>query len=95
MSKIAGLTTELTYTLERLTDDTIVLVGRNDTATSTDTITVEPDGDGSRITYRAEIEMQGIAKLAAPAVKLIFEKLGNDTEEQMTAALDRLSSPPR
>ena len=39
-SRIAGLTTELDYTLQTLTHDTIVLVGRNDTATSTDTITV-------------------------------------------------------
>src|ERR1700742_142317 len=49
-SKIAGLSTELTYTLEQLTDDTIVLVGRNDTAPSTDTITVRAVGSGSEIT---------------------------------------------
>ena len=34
VSKIAGVTTELTYTLQQLTDDTIVLVGHNDTARS-------------------------------------------------------------
>jgi carbon monoxide dehydrogenase subunit G len=86
-SKIAGISTELEYTLEKLTDDTIVLVGRNDTATSTDTITVRPHGSGSELTYHAEIDMHGLAKLAAPAVKLVFEKVGNDTEKQLTEAL--------
>jgi carbon monoxide dehydrogenase subunit G len=90
VSKIAGITTELTYTLADLTADTIVLVGKNDTATSTDTITVRPHESGSKITYRADIEMHGAAKLATPLVKLGFEKLGNDTEKQMTEVLNAL-----
>jgi carbon monoxide dehydrogenase subunit G len=89
-SKIAGASTELTYTLEKLTGDTIVLVGRNDTATSTDTITVRPAGSGSEITYRADIEMKGAAKLAAPVVKLALEKIGNDTEKQMIEVLNAM-----
>jgi hypothetical protein len=40
VSKVAGISTELTYTLEQLTDEQIVLVGRNDTATSTEIIDV-------------------------------------------------------
>lgn len=90
-SKIAGVSTELTYTLEKLTDDTIVLVGTNDTATSTDTITVVPKDGGSEITYEAVIEMSGAAKLAAPLVKLVFEKIGSDTEDDMTKVLNRLA----
>ena len=46
-SKIAGISTELTYELSELTDDRIVFVGHNETATSTDTITVGPRGTGS------------------------------------------------
>lgn len=93
VSKIAGISTELTYTLEKLTDDTLVIVGRNETATSTDTMTVvpNPDGEGSRVTYEAVIEMSGAAKLAEPAVKLVFEKIGSDTEDDMTAVLNRLA----
>lgn len=91
-SKIAGVTTELTYELTELAPDRIVLVGRNDTATSTDTITVEPHGSGSRLTYEAVIEMKGAAKLAAPLVKLVFEKIGSDTEDDMTQVLNRLPS---
>lgn len=90
-SKIAGVHTELEYTLRSRTDSTVVLVGENDTATSTDTIEVVPEGTGSRVTYTSEVEMHGAAKLATPIVKLVFEKLGNDTEDQMTEALNRLS----
>lgn len=93
VSKIAGVSTELDYTLEQLSDDTIVLVGRNDTATSTDTITVvpSPDGPGSRVTYEAVIELSGAAKIADPVMKIVFEKIGSDTEDDMTTALNRLT----
>ena len=87
VSKIAGVTTELDYELTELTDSRIVLVGRNDRATSTDTITVLPSGDGSEITYHADLDLHGLANLAAPAMKLVFEKLADDTEEQLTRVL--------
>ncbi|MEV6283809.1 SRPBCC family protein [Kribbella sp. NPDC051770] len=89
-SKIAGVSTELTYTLEQLSDDRVVLVGRNDTATSTETIEVIADGTGSRITYTNEIEFNGVAKAAAPLSKVVFEKVANDTEKQLTDVLNRL-----
>lgn len=90
VSKIAGNETELVYTLRDLTDEQLVLVGENEQATSTDTITVRPHGDGSEVTYRAELEMHGAAKLLTPVMKVVFEKLGNDTEEDMIRVLDRL-----
>ena len=89
-SKIAGISTELTYTLEQLSDDRIVLVGRNDTATSTETIEITPSDAGSRIVYTNELEFNGVAKLAAPLGKVVFEKLGNDTEKQLTGVLNGL-----
>lgn len=89
-SKIAGVSTELEYTLTELTDSTIVFAGRNETATTTDTITVVPSGTGSEITYEAVIEMSGAAKLASPVVKLVFEKIGSDTEDDMVTVLNRL-----
>ncbi|KJK13213.1 polyketide cyclase [Terrabacter sp. 28] len=88
VSKIAGVTTELEYELTELTDSRVVLVGRNDSATSTDTITVVPSGEGSEITYHADLDMHGLANLASPAMKLVFEKLANDTEEQLTRVLE-------
>jgi carbon monoxide dehydrogenase subunit G len=91
-SKIAGISTELTYTLEQLTDERIVLVGRNDTATSTETIDVTSSGTGSSITYTNEVQFTGAAKLAAPLGKLVFEKLGNDTEKQLIETLNALQA---
>jgi carbon monoxide dehydrogenase subunit G len=90
-SKIAGVSTELTYTLEALSDDRVVLVGRNETATSTEIIEVTPSGTGSSITYTNEIEFHGAAKLVAPLAKVVFEKVGNDTEKQMTDVLNALA----
>ncbi|MGW4477288.1 SRPBCC family protein [Rhodococcus triatomae] len=89
-SRIAGISTELTYTLEEWTADRVVLVGHNDTATSTETIVVTPDPRGSELTYTNEVEMRGMAKLASPAVKVVFEKIGVDLERQLTEALDAL-----
>ena len=88
-SKFLGLSTELLYQLEKLDADGMVFVGRNKTATSTDTISVRPDGSGSTITYRAELAMNGLAKLGAPLIKLEFERLGNATEKKLTEVLNR------
>ncbi len=90
VSKIAGVRAELEYELTEVSDTGVVLVGRNDSSTSTDTIQVLPHADGSELTYTADLEMHGIAVLATPAMKLIFEKLADDTEKQMTEVLNRL-----
>ncbi|MGD0699562.1 MAG: SRPBCC family protein [Trebonia sp.] len=90
VSKVAGVTTELTYTLRQRTSDTIIFVGQNKGATSTDTITVVPDGAGSKVTYRADLDMHGAAALLGPVMKLIFEKVANDTERQLTQVLNTL-----
>jgi len=89
-SKITGISTELTYTLEQLSDQRVVIVGRNDTATSTETIEVSATAAGSTITYTNDLEFHGAAKLAAPLGKVVFEKLGNDTERQLTETLNGL-----
>jgi len=90
-SKIAGVSTELVYELVTLDADKVVLRGENDSATSTDTITVTPKDGGSEITYEAVIEAKGVGKLAEPLMKLVFERIGSETEEKMTEVLDRLA----
>jgi carbon monoxide dehydrogenase subunit G len=92
VSKIFGVTAELTYTLEKLTESTLVFVGENKSSTSTDTITVEPDDSGSRLTYRADLEMKGAAKILNPVMKLVFEKLASDTEKQLSTVLNQLGA---
>ncbi|GAB3076083.1 SRPBCC family protein [Pedococcus soli] len=86
-SKVLGRETELDYVLTTLEPDHVVLKGTNKTATSTDDITVEPDGSGSKVTYHAHIVFNGIAKLAEPLMQRVFEKLGDETVEGITREL--------
>lgn len=90
-SKIAGVSTELEYELVELTDVKVVFEGTNDTATSIDSITVVPSGGGSEVTYDANIQLKGAAKLATPVIKLVFEKIGSDTEDDMVKVLNGLA----
>lgn len=94
VSKIFGVTAELTYTLAELTDRKLVFVGENKSSTSVDTITVDAAGAGSVITYEAQLEMHGAAKLLNPVMKLAFEKLAGETEKQMTTVLNQLATKP-
>jgi len=91
VSKVAGFTTELEYELTELTDRGLVFVGRNKGATSTDTISVLPVGEGSEVTYRADIDMHGVSAVATPVMKVVLERLGNETEEQLQQVLNTRS----
>lgn len=91
VSKVLGVTTELTYCLTVAESDRIVFAGRNEGATSTDTITVRPAaGGGTEVTYHLHVEMHGLAKLAAPLMKIEFEKLGDEVVTRLTGVLNRL-----
>jgi carbon monoxide dehydrogenase subunit G len=91
-SKVLGVTTEMTYTLQAVESDRLVFAGRNEGATSTDTITVRPAAGGSEVSYHLELEMHGLAKLATPVMKFEFEKLGTETAARLTDVLNRLAS---
>jgi len=92
VSKIFGVTAELNYKLRELTDRKLVFVGENKSSTSVDTITVDAAGAGSVVTYEADLEMHGAAKLLNPAMKLAFEKLAGDAEKQLTTVLNQLAT---
>ena len=82
VSKVFGLTTELTYTLEEMSERTIVFVGTNDRSIAYDTINVDAAGGGSVVTYRAEPPtMRGAAKLLTPVMNVVFEKLASQHPE--------------
>ena len=91
VSEFAGNTVELEYTTETVDLPTFVIVGRNDTTTSRDTITVTPHGTGgSTVHYRAEFTFTGVARLAGPLMKPLLDRLGDRTAEQLKSVLDRL-----
>ncbi|MDQ2721709.1 MAG: SRPBCC family protein [Actinomycetota bacterium] len=90
VSKFRGKETELTYELTRWEQGRLTFVGKNKTATSTDDIAIAAEGSGSTITYRANIEFHGLAKLAGPFLKSEFDKLGDQTVASMTSTLNNL-----
>lgn len=90
VSRMLGRTAELTYKLCELTDRTVVFVGANTSSTAVDTITVEPAGGGSTVTYEAELEMHGTARLLNPVVRLVFDKRAGETQRQLTTVLNAL-----
>lgn len=90
VSKIAGVTTEIDYTLEEYDGSHVLLVGRNKTAKSEDRIAVRPHPEGSEVTYRAVITFNGAAKLGTPLIRLVFEYMGNKTETGIRSAVAAL-----
>ena len=90
-SKFMGRETQLTYTVvEHQAPSRIVLEGKNETVNATDSITVEPHGAGSRVTYVADFDFKGIAKFIAPLMSPALKKLGDDAKKGMEEALAKL-----
>ncbi|MFC8230326.1 SRPBCC family protein [Streptomyces sp. NPDC057287] len=93
VSSFRGRRTELRYELTQMSNDRLTFVGRNKTATSTDDLHFEPHSGGTRITYRAQVEFHGVARLATPVLKREFERLGDEVSEQLPAALRQALGP--
>lgn len=91
VSRFAGNSVELDYTVEEIAEPRFVIVGRNHTTTSHDTITVTPTPDGgSEVVYRAEFSFSGLVRFAGPVMTPLLEGLGDRTAAQLDAALGRL-----
>ncbi|MCO8274737.1 SRPBCC family protein [Actinoplanes sp. TRM 88003] len=93
--RLLGISTEMTYTLVEVTPGRLVFHGRNEGATCVDTVTVRPAEPGCEVTYRIELELHGLAKLATPVIKMEFEKLGTAGATALTEALDLLAPGAR
>ncbi|SDP66313.1 Carbon monoxide dehydrogenase subunit G [Klenkia soli] len=88
VSEFMGRETELEYRLERWEPDHLTLIGENKTVTSTDDISLRAvDARTTEITYHVDFDFHGVAAVAGPLLKPALEKLGSDTEEQMTKVL--------
>jgi carbon monoxide dehydrogenase subunit G len=91
VSSILGNDVEIEYTVvEHEAPRLLQLRGSTSAMEMLDTITVEPDGTGTKVTYRAEFTPQGAAKLAQPLLPLGLKKLGDDAAEQMGQCLAKL-----
>ncbi len=87
VSEFKGKDTELTYRLESEDAGALHFVGENKTATSHDDIELADKGAQTEVKYTARIEFHGLAKLASPFLQSEFERLGNETERQMTTVI--------
>jgi uncharacterized protein YndB with AHSA1/START domain len=95
-STFAGRKTQLTYVVQDLVPNRrIALRGENKTVIAEDTMTFSEVGSDpalsqTEVTYTADFTFKGINKLIAPFMKPAFTRLGNEAENGMAAALDRL-----
>ena len=90
-SKFLGRETELTYRVTDLRpDQRVQLRGENKSLVSIDTITFTSVAGGTEVTYQAEFTFKGVAKLVGPLLRPALEKLGNDAEDGIRQALQRL-----
>ncbi|MFN8099044.1 MAG: SDR family NAD(P)-dependent oxidoreductase [Dermatophilaceae bacterium] len=95
VSRFAGRAVELDYVLEEASAQRIRLTGRAGPTTAHDTITIRPDGaGGSQVDYHAEFEFGLAARLAAPVVRLLLDRLADDTAATLAAALDARATHP-
>ena len=88
---VAAVPRDLTLRYEVVEHDpprTCLVVARSAMFTSTDRISVEPDGDGSIVTYDAELALNGPLGLFDPALRLAFGRIGDRAAAGLRGALD-------
>lgn len=91
VSTFAGNQVSLEYTVEVVDQPEFVIVGRNETTTSRDTITVTPAGDGgSVVAYTAEFTFSGMVRFISPVLGPLLGRLGDRTAAQLKSTLDSL-----
>ncbi|CAN5241414.1 SRPBCC family protein [soil metagenome] len=91
VSSFRGRETTLIYEVRELVEnDRLVLRGENKTVTAIDTITFAPTPAGTQVTYTADFTFKGFAALFTPLLKGPLNKLGDEAEQSLRTALDRL-----
>ncbi|MEO7125676.1 MAG: SRPBCC family protein, partial [Nakamurella sp.] len=90
-SKFAGRVNTVIYVVQEVIPGKhIHLRGENSSLVANDRITVEPQGSGSTVTYRAEFDFQGILKVLTPILSILVKRLGKEGALGMKQALDQL-----
>lgn len=79
----------LHYTVQEFDEPKhLVAHGTHPLVDSTDSMTVEPTPDGSRITYEAELSTAGPLRLLDPVFNRAFQRMGDDAADGLARALD-------
>lgn len=89
VSRFLGRKTELTYVVEQVDPPRLFrLRGENATVVAHDTMTLTPTSSGgTEVTYRAEFELKGLARLAAPLLAPALRRLGDEAEARLGEVL--------
>jgi carbon monoxide dehydrogenase subunit G len=87
--KVPGRTMTLRYHTVAFDDasTTMTAVAQNAWLSSEDTITVEADGEGSIVTYDAELKLKGLLGLSDPLLRLTFNQIGDRAAAGLVEAL--------
>ena len=91
VSKILGHETEIEYTVvDVVPQKKFQLTGKTTAMELLDTMTFEGDANTTTVTYRAEFEPQGVAKVIEQLMPLGLKKIGDDAEQQLRKSLEEL-----
>lgn len=93
---VAAVPRDLTLRYEVVEYDpprTCLVVARSAMFTSTDRISVVPDGDGSIVTYDAELALNGPLGLFDPVLRLAFGRIGDRAAAGLRRVLDGTAVP--
>jgi uncharacterized protein YndB with AHSA1/START domain len=92
VSRFGGRETSLVYTVDEVTaPERLRFRGENKTVTARDTITLRPVTVGeTELTYVAEFEFHGVARLVVPFLGRQFAKLGDDAAARLREVLGNL-----
>ncbi len=92
VSKILGRETEIEYTVVELRPREVFrLKGETSSMTMVDTMTFSEEDGRTVVTYSAEFNPEGAAKLLAPLMPLGLKKLGDDAAASMVRELAALA----
>ena len=90
VSRFAGRDVPLEYEIVELERGRkVVLRAESSQLVGTDTVSVEPDGDGATVTYHAELQPKGVAKLLDPLLGLVFHRMADRAADGLRAALNQ------
>lgn len=90
-SKFLGRKTELIYeVVTHQPMSVFALRGENSSVLARDTMKIEATGSGCEVTYTADFAFKGLARLVAPLLAPALKKLGDEAEQGLRDALDRL-----
>jgi uncharacterized protein YndB with AHSA1/START domain len=91
VSRFLGMETTLTYIVVALERSrTIALRGENKSVITQDTMRLTGDDAHTEVLYTAEFEFLGWAKYLEPLLTLPLKRVGDDAEDSLRLALQRL-----